>query len=211
MNDLLDAISDRLKSSYYGYIFIAFLFINWREIFFLIASDENVVQRIEYFENGTTLVELIVYPAIIGATLSISGPWFKWFLNSLTAYPADKISSRSLKSEDKLVAERIRLENSRNALFEEQSRAIIEQAKKIDELQNVDDPVAREHAKIGIEELRLDRSSSTEFNSDKNRSLERIAQSHENLAELYRQQEKYEEAQNHQMQALEIRQQLHRG
>ena len=202
MKDLLDAISDRMKTPYYGYVLIAFLFFNWREIFVLIASDDEITQRIEYFDNSTSLYGLIVWPVTIGFGLSILGPWLKWSLDFLTAYPADQISSRILRSENKLIVEQTQLEQSRNDLLNVESEAIVEQAKQIDRLGDLEDPVVREHAKIGIEELRLKRSSPS--SPDRISSLERITQSYRILAEVYRQQKNYDEFVNSMQKALVI-------
>ena len=210
MNDLLDAISDRIKTPFYGYVSIAFLCINWREITFLIVSNDEISRRIEYFDENTTLVCLAIYPVIIGVVLSILGPWLKWFLTEVTTYPVNRISLRAIKSENDLVLERTRLENSRNALFDEQSQTVVELAKKEDELADIQDVAAREHAKIGIEELRLSRLSQDDnsFHSKKKRSLQRMAASYHKLAEHSQSANNKDEADEYRNKALELEKQI---
>jgi len=210
MNDLLDAIGSRIRNPYYGYLLIAIIGVNWRELFTLFVSDGKIEQRIEVFDKATSIEELLIIPAVIAAVLAVASIWFSWLFNFLTTFPADKISFRALDSENKLATKRKELEDTRNAIINAKGEAVISQAKKLDEAKEIQDPIAREEAKIALEELDQKRheSSTGPFEDIRLRGMRRIAESHKTIVEIARNKQDFDKAEIHAELALKIEQSI---
>jgi len=196
MDDLLDSIKNRLKSPYFGYVLVAFVAINWRELFFLFVSDDKPQVRIDYFDAGTSNWKLFFWPLVLGGLTSVLEHWFKWGFNALSAYPSDQIALRSLKTESLLRKHRTELDNLRSeALAEEQKRrdealaqeqqVAVDTAKQLDEVAKIEDPRAKAEAQLAIEEMRLRRTQGLDERAV-NRGLERVAETHRTLSEIAR-------------------------
>jgi hypothetical protein len=69
MKKVLEAISNRMKAPYFGYSILAFIVLNWREVFLRMTSKKEPADRLALFELETSVWTLVVYPLLIGALL----------------------------------------------------------------------------------------------------------------------------------------------
>jgi len=75
MREIFEALGSRIKSPLFGYAAIAFVAINWRSLFYLMAAKVTAVERIKYFENNTTFYSLILLPIVFATIGAIIYPW----------------------------------------------------------------------------------------------------------------------------------------
>lgn len=208
----MEAIGNRLKTPYYGYVLLAFVAVNWREIFYVLAANVPVDEKIEYFDSRTSVLELLIIPLCVGAAVSIVAPWLKLAFEYISTRPASMIAERALQAEHKLTILRTKLEHDRNKMFAEQEQAVIERARRESSLAEIEDPVARDKAETELHEIRLQQAKldkdSNASQEDKRRASKRIAESYRSLSELSRRKGDYHRAEEMQEMALAIEKQL---
>lgn len=157
MNDIIDAISARIKAPYFGYALLAFIALNWRGIFLLATTPGSPQVRLEAFDSMTSLTSLIVWPLVAGAFIAVSSPWIKLTFVYLSRRPFEYIDNLHLHAEHKSTIRRTELERSRTDLFAGKETELIERAKRDEEVLKIEDESLQEQLRTELELLRKER------------------------------------------------------
>lgn len=159
MNDVLDALSSRFKSPYFGYAFLAFFALNWRGLFLLFTLEATSIERLTAFDQQTNFWSLIFFPLLIGALVAIFSPWIKFLFQWISISPFTKLDDLSLEAENKRLIKQNELENSRTQQFANREKELIERAKRDEDVAEIDDEKTKEKLIAQIEMLRNERDA----------------------------------------------------
>ena len=78
MKDIIDAVSSRIKTPYFGYAVLAFFALNWRGIFLLVVMTGSPQERLVAFDSATNQYTLLVLPLLVGALVAASTSWVQY-------------------------------------------------------------------------------------------------------------------------------------
>lgn len=157
MNDIIEAISARIKAPYFGYALLAFIALNWRGIFLLATTPGSPQVRLEAFDSMTSLTSLIIWPLVVGAVIALCSPWIKFTFAYLSRRPFEYIDNLHLDAEHKKTIRRTELERSRAELFAGKETELIERAKRDEEVLQIKDESLQEQLRTELELLRKER------------------------------------------------------
>ncbi len=159
MNDFLDALKARLNSPLFGYFGLAFLAFNWKGIFFLFAQKGDVVPRIQFFEQNTSVHSMFTWPILFSLCFSLIYPWLLLVVAALTAKPNELKDLIQVKTEHELLMHRKKLEEVRSNLLENTERELIERAKRDQELDALQNDELKNKLRLELEQLRFERDA----------------------------------------------------
>lgn len=159
MNDVVDAVSARIKSPYFGYAFLAFIGLNWRGIFLLVVSDADPVVRLETFDSETSVWSLIILPLIAGALVAASTHWIRYIFLRVAEKPLELIESVNLEAEHKKVIRHSELEQSRTELFASREKELIDRAKRDEAIEEIADDAKKKELEQEIGKIRRERDT----------------------------------------------------
>jgi len=157
MREILEALNSRVRSPLFGYFVLAFIFINWRALLLLWLADEDIEMRIELFCFHTNYSSLLLYPALFAAVGAVTYPWINLFFLRLVNKPAIQKNSLQITTDHKRLMEQTKLESLRNSMFAKKEEGLIEQAKRDQEVQSIEDAQLREKLEKEISSLRKER------------------------------------------------------
>ncbi len=157
MDDVLEALSSRLKSPYFGYAVLAFFALNWREIFLFVTSEAAPKMRIEQFDASTDFWSLFAVPWLVGIAVAASTPWVKLFFAFIAQKPLQLAEDLQLEAEHRKTIRQTELEQARNEQFAVKEEEIIERAKRDEKVASISDEEAKEKVARELEELRRQR------------------------------------------------------
>lgn len=157
MNDILDAISARIKAPYFGYALLAFIGLNWRGLFLLAMTEGSPQERLEAFDAQTSVWSLLLFPLLAGALVTIASPWIRLVFNFISKRPFEYMDNLHLDSEHRKTIRKTQLEQSRADLFASKESELIERAKRDKEVLEIEDDQLKEKLRLEIEELRRER------------------------------------------------------
>lgn len=161
LKEIAESIQQRLKTPFFGYIFMSFTVINWDPLFFLF-SQEAVSIKINYFKSNTSHYSVLFLPFILGMAGALISPWLN-FLGALWAeLPARKRRILSLESEEKINQLKVRIESKKI----ERVDNFIKSAKQEIEIKNIEDAEVRAKLEDEIETLRNDDEKKINQNTD---------------------------------------------
>ena len=164
MNDLIDALKTRLNSPVFGYFGLALLAFNWQGFFYLFVQDGNALNRIEYFEQHTTIYSIVISPLSFSLAFAVLYPWILFGVASVTAKPTELKDSLQAKSEHKILLMRKHLEEARTSLLANAEFELLERAKRDQELNQLQSEELREKLRSELDQLRFERDSLRESN-----------------------------------------------
>lgn len=159
MNDILDALGSRLKSPYFGYALLAFIALNWRELFLFVVSNAAPQERIDAFDAATDHLSLVVYPLLVGAAVAASTPWIRLLFAFIARKPLELAEDLQLEAEHRKTIRKTELEQARNEQFALIETELIERAKRDEQVAAIGDDDAKQRIAREIEELRRKRDS----------------------------------------------------
>lgn len=159
MKDLVDAVSSRVKSPYFGYAVFASIALNWPEYFLLTFAEEHARQRLLEFDNATNSWYLLVLPLLIGFAIAFASPWIRLFYDWVSKKPLEMHDFMRLEAQNKITIKEAELEQARNELFAVKESELIERAKRDEEISNITDEETKEKLSQDIEQLRRERES----------------------------------------------------
>lgn len=177
MKEIFEAIGSRIKSPLFGYVMIAFIAINWRSLFYLIASDVTAIERIKYFEENTTVNSLIFLPVIFAAFGAIIYPWINAIFLYLCKKPTELRNSIQALSEHSLLIKKQELEEVRSELLKKREQELIDRAKRDEELESLEDTETKEKIKDEIERLRKEKDQLSKNNNNNNLKPDNLSKS----------------------------------
>lgn len=159
MNDLIEALKNRLSSPVFGYFGLALLAFNWQGFFFLFVQDGDALTRIHFFEEHTNFQSLVILPLSFSLGFSVLYPWLFLVVTWMTAKPIELKDMVQASSEHKLLLQRKRLEEARSNLLVNAERELIERAKRDQELDKLESEELRGRLKSELELLRTERDA----------------------------------------------------
>jgi len=187
MNELIDAVSARIKAPYFGYALLAFIALNWRAIFLLGAMDAIPQKRLAAFDSQTSHLSLFIYPLLIGAAAVLLTPWIRFFFSYVSRKPFSLIDNIQLESEHKNTIRKTELEQSRSKFFAAKEQELIQRAKRDEEVLTIEDEELKERLSAQIELLRkesdslaqqlIQKSSAVDFSQEENELLKAASSS----------------------------------
>lgn len=157
MQDVLDAISARIKAPYFGYAILAFIGLNWRGIFLLSVMKGSPQERLAAFDAQTSTWSLIVLPLLAGGLVTLASPWVRLGFGVLSRRPFEHMDNLHLDSEHKRTLRKTQLEQSRSAFFASKESELIERAKRDEKVLQIEDEQLKEKLKAEIDALRRER------------------------------------------------------
>ena len=157
MKDLLDSIGNKVKSPIFGYTLLATSLINWKPIFYLLISSENVIDRFSYFDSHTSIFTLLVIPLSISIFGLLVQPWMSFIFLYIAQKPTYLRDVLLIDSEHELNIKRQKLEATRGHLLAQQEEELIERAERDSQIEEIGNQPTKEKLKGEIEELRRTR------------------------------------------------------
>ena len=154
LKEIFDAMNSRVRSPIFGSIAIAFLVINWKPIYYLLFANESVEIRFEFFDANTTLLTTVFWPPVIGIAFAVASSWIAFFSAWIAETPTTKRKLLQTKSADRVLTEKLRLEQTRKKFLAAEEKALIEEAKRDEEVQEIKDPTAREQLEERLDQMR---------------------------------------------------------
>jgi len=153
MGDVLDAVSARIKAPYFGYAVLAFVAFNWRAIFLLVMTEATPVERLAIFDAHTSNWTLFFAPLLAGVVVASIAAWIRLAFEHISKNPLEKITRLQLDAEHKQDIEKNRLAQ----IFSTKQDLLIDDAKKDQEIQRIEDEVIKLRLQQEIENLREER------------------------------------------------------
>ncbi|WP_269790583.1 hypothetical protein [Stenotrophomonas sp. Iso1] len=181
MQDVLDAISARIKAPYFGYALLAFIGLNWRGIFLLSVTNGSPQERLAAFDAQTSAWSLIAIPLLAGGLITLVSPWVRLGFGLLSRRPFEYIDNLHLDSEHKKTLRKTQLEQSRSAFFASKESELIERAKRDEEVLEIEDEKLKEKLKKEIDALRREREEMSVALTDRENGARVSAQGREIL------------------------------
>ncbi|MHB0805389.1 hypothetical protein [Stutzerimonas nitrititolerans] len=157
MKDVIDAVSSRIKTPYFGYAVLAFLALNWRGLFLLITTTGSPQERLAAFDTVTNNYTLLVLPLLAGAVVAASTSWIQYIFGIISRKPSGLIDNLYLEAEHKRTIRQAELEQSRSDLFAVKEKELIDRAKRDEEVASIEDDDAKVKLAAQIETLRQER------------------------------------------------------
>jgi hypothetical protein len=154
IKEILDALNTRIRSPIFGSITIAFIFTNWKPLFYLAFSDSTVSTKFTYFDTSTTIWSLIAIPLALGLILAVASPWITLFSSQVAEFPTSKRKLLQVDSIHKSLLRKQELEQTRKQILAETEIGLIKAAKRDEEIQKIGDPKIRENLQKQIDDLR---------------------------------------------------------
>ncbi len=154
MNDIKEAITERIKSPYLGYSALAFIGLNWKAFFILYSLEGNPFFRLGAFSFYTDIYSLFIFPLLIGTGFAISSPWIKWIFKKISETPFEGLKISEIRSENKILEEKLKIEKhyiERQSTLEQQ---VLTEAKLKQDLETITNTEARDKASSEIHKIR---------------------------------------------------------
>lgn len=166
MNEIIDAVSARIKSPYFGYSLLAFIAFNWRAIFLLAATEGTPAVRLAAFDSATNNLTLIVFPFVTGAIVAIAAHWIRLGFGLVARRPGELLDNMQLEAEHKRTIRKTEFERSRSELFAAKEKELIERAKRDEQVLEIEDDDIKRKLAAEIENLRSERDSLSRSHGD---------------------------------------------
>jgi len=163
IKEIFEAMVTRARSPLFGYFSLSFMATNWKAIFYLLFSDVEVINRIEYFEANTGITSLLWIPLGISIVAALLYPWIQYGFIYVTSFPNNRRNEINARSESNLLLVKIDLENKRNELVRQKEKQVIEQAKIDESIEGISSDEARKKAKEKIQSIRNKSEHGNEF------------------------------------------------
>jgi len=175
MKDLVDAVSSRVKSPYFGYAVMSSIALNWHEYFLLAFAEENARQRLLEFNNATNSWSLLILPLLIGFAIAFASPWVRLFYDWVSKKPFELHDFMKLEAQNKITIKEAELEQARNELLAVKESELIERAKRDEEISSIANEETKEKLSKDIEQLRRERESSKNKNINDNNLIFKLS------------------------------------
>lgn len=157
MKEILEALGTRIRSPLFGYMALAFFAINWKELLYLWLSDEDISNRIEFFTNNTSNLSLLIYPIILGIACAIIYPWVHLVFLRMAYKPTYLRNILQAETEHSMLLKKQELEALRNKMLTQKEENLIEQAKRDQEISQIENEELRQKLQMEVEKLRSER------------------------------------------------------
>lgn len=163
MNDLIDVTKERIKSPYFGYCFLSFIFINWRAFYILIKTKGLPLERLSAFDEATNNFNLFFWPFVFGGVVFLVRPWLEFLSEFISSKPSSLVMYMKLRNENNIIIRKSELEAARINLIDNKERSLIERAKRDGEIDMIEDEELRKEVKRKVGIVRIEGGGVDEY------------------------------------------------
>lgn len=156
MNDFVDALKTRFSSPLFGYYSLALFWFNWQAFLYLSMDDGNILSRIKYFEEHTSVASLIWWPLSFSLCFSLFYPWLVFFISWASTKPTELKIMDQVKSESRILQAKKQIEEEQSNFLADAEQNLIERAKRDQELDQFKNEELKARLKQEIENLRTE-------------------------------------------------------
>lgn len=153
IKEIFDALSARIKSPILGSILFSYLVINWKPVFYLLFSGENIVNKFTYFEAHTIWYSTFLFPTVFGVLIACLSPWVSYFGAYVVAKPVSLARMLQVEEENKRLLAEQGLAQARNDLLSTQIDEVIDQAEQFEKVDKIEDAEIRLNLQRQIDDL----------------------------------------------------------
>ncbi|MCE8051062.1 hypothetical protein HOP61_07140 [Halomonas daqingensis] len=154
MKEFIEALTHRIRSPVLGYYSVAAVALNWKPIFYLLAANEGVLERIAYVDANTTYWSVIIYPLAASLLLSLLYPWLQFVVLWLIRKPTRLRNTLYAENEHEHLAKKLEFEQLRGAIIAEREQQLIEKKKRDQEVEDIDNEELKQDLKAELHQLR---------------------------------------------------------
>ena len=123
MKEFFEAIGQRIRSPFWGYVALAFLAVNWKSIYIIVFADEDPYHKFKFFDANTSIYTLYVVPLSLGLGATLLAPyianWASWWASK-------PVNSRRIRDVD--AAHKVLQVKNKFTVEREREKALIEQS-----------------------------------------------------------------------------------
>ncbi len=159
MEEIVNAISNRIKTPYFGYSILAFFALNWRGLFLLVLTEGTPQHKLAAFDQVTNIQSLIIFPLLIGSIIALSAPWLRYLFELLSTKPFALVDELKLSSLHTITIKQKELEQSRADLFALKENELIERAERDEKVKQFANSDEKKKLENELEKLRKERNS----------------------------------------------------
>jgi hypothetical protein len=154
MKEFIEALTLRIRSPVLGYYSAAVVVLNWKPIFYLMAANQGVLERINYFDANTTYWSVVIYPLVTSLLLSLLYPWLHFVVLWLIRNPTRLRNALYAENEHEHLAKKLEFEQLRGAIIAEREQQLIEKKKRDQEVESLDNEELKQDLKAELHQLR---------------------------------------------------------
>ncbi len=166
MKEIFEVIESRVRSPLFGYFVFAFISVNWNPLFYLFVEKTRVLNRIQYFQDHTDWLTLLIFPLVTAMVLSIAYPWVNYGFLHLRKFPTDLRNKLQASSEHELLKEKQKFAEVR-VQFEKDNLKAEETSLKTEEVKLEKAILQAEETRLRAEEVEFSGSSDVQQKSKK--------------------------------------------
>ena len=148
LKDIISALNGRLRSHFFGSVFLAFVGTNWKVLFYLIFANRPVRAKFLYFDENTDICSLLIVPVVIGLIIAPASPWIKFVGAYIATLPTRKLfnlqDAEKIKRQIYELTLSADLEEAAARLEKASEVRKIEAAKRLEEAADVTEEVKQE-------------------------------------------------------------------
>jgi len=153
-DDIAEAVKERVKSPVLGYVVLAFVAINWRELSLLIFSPSPLVYKLALFDETTTAWGLFVLPSFAGIAYVVITPWLHVFSVAVSGYPVRLRRKLLDDAQQEVELRKQEYEQLRTEALANREKEVIDRAKRDADVSEIDDEEVRTKAESDLKWLR---------------------------------------------------------
>lgn len=142
-----------MRSPFWGYIAVSFVFLNWKPLYYLTFSDVSVLERFTYFDQSSDNYSLLILPFVLGVALALLAPYISNFGSWWAQSPTAGRKLREIDLAHQLASKKGELLAERDKQRHIVEQALLEGAQLDQEAKRLDDDV-REELESKISQVR---------------------------------------------------------
>ncbi len=154
IKELFEIVNSRLNTPIIGNSIFACLIFNWQAFVLLLFGDPDLDKRIATFSNEATFVSFILLPIVLGLAYSAAHPFISLFGSWLVKRPVQARRLMQLSSDSDYETQKQDFELQRKRRLAKIEEELVAQAKRDEEISNIQDPALREKYASQIDEIR---------------------------------------------------------
>ena len=210
MKEIIEAFAARIKSPVFGYFVFWWIIFNWKPLFYLFFSNAAIDDRFVYFDKLTTNYSLGIFPLVVASIMAVLYPWINLGFLYLCKKPVDLRNYLQAERSHKLLLRKKQLEEAESVLLATKEKALIDRAKRDEEIQTIADEEAKEKLQIQIDNLRKEIDIKNEDDTRwRNKDLENdLIHTYKQMADVLTKRGDLNEAEDYLKKSIEIQQRL---
>jgi hypothetical protein len=152
--EIKQAVTERIKSPYFGYSVLAFISINWQSFFLLLVSEGNAKDRLDAFNHTTNYFILFILPLFVGFFVAVISPFIQEFFRKIHKETNQRSLTIDYETESKMITVKTKFDEARSNEQARVEKDIIDRAKRDSEVMDVKDPEIQKELKATLDGMR---------------------------------------------------------